>query len=246
MAETHYVCQYIIILLAGLIPICAVARQSCPTIKNGYLRVLCRPFCLQPRYYGLPSLLKFDGPTSPGAKYEKYGFSENRKVQNPPEWWVFLLTVSTQLGQGDEEADKAYLVQLEVLWQLVVWAATSEKTLQGINTGFEKLNNAATNLRIAEPATPPYEPRPQPVIRYQWMILHQALQSKSDGDPITYAGIACIFDAVAWPHACHFPGCLHEWATIDAILGKADRASAKGGRGFCSLAAARAGSVAFA
>ena len=79
-------------LVVGLIPICAVARQSRPTIKNGCLRVLCRPFCLQPRYYGLPSLLKFDGPTSPGANYEKYDFSENRKVQNPPGWWVFLLT----------------------------------------------------------------------------------------------------------------------------------------------------------
>ena len=79
-------------LVVGLIPICAVARQSRPTIKNGCLRVLCRPFCLQPRYYGLSSLLKFDGPTSPGANYEKYDFSENRKVQNPPGWWVFLLT----------------------------------------------------------------------------------------------------------------------------------------------------------
>ena len=33
LAETHYVCQYIIMLVAGLIPICAVARQSRPTIK---------------------------------------------------------------------------------------------------------------------------------------------------------------------------------------------------------------------
>ena len=79
--------------VVGLIPICAVAKQSRPTTKNGCLRGLCRPFCLQPRYYGLPSLLKFDGPTSPGANYEKYDFSENRKVQNPPGWWVFLLTV---------------------------------------------------------------------------------------------------------------------------------------------------------
>ena len=92
MAETHHVRQNIIMLVVGLVPICAVAKQSRPTTKNGCLRVLCRPFCLQPRYYGLPSLLKFDGPTSPGANYEKYDFSENRKVQNPPGWWVFLLT----------------------------------------------------------------------------------------------------------------------------------------------------------
>ena len=32
-AETHHVCQNIIILVVGLIPICAVARQSRPTIK---------------------------------------------------------------------------------------------------------------------------------------------------------------------------------------------------------------------
>ena len=93
LAETHHVRQNIIMLVVGLIPICAVAKQSRPTTKNGCLRGLCRPFCLQPRYYGLPSLLKFDGPTSPGANYEKYDFSENRKVQNPPGWWVFLLTV---------------------------------------------------------------------------------------------------------------------------------------------------------
>ena len=92
LAETHHVRQNIIMLVVGLIPICAVAKQSRPTTKNGCLRGLCRPFCLQPRYYGLPSLLKFDGPTSPGANYEKYDFSENRKVQNPPGWWVFLLT----------------------------------------------------------------------------------------------------------------------------------------------------------
>ena len=92
MAETHHVRQNIIMLVIGLVPICAVAKQSRPTKKNGCLGVLCRPFCLQPRYYGLPSLLKFDGPTSPGANYEKYDFSENRKVQNPPGWWVFLLT----------------------------------------------------------------------------------------------------------------------------------------------------------
>ena len=94
LAETHHVRQNIIMLVVGLIPICAVAKQSRPTTKNGSLGVLCRPFCLQPRYYGLPSLLKFDGPTSPGANYEKYDFSENRKVQNPPGWWVFLLTDS--------------------------------------------------------------------------------------------------------------------------------------------------------
>ena len=92
LAETHHVRQNIIMLVVGLVPICAVAKQSRPTTKNGCLGVLCRPFCLQPRYYGLPSLLKFDGPTSPGANYEKYDFSENRKVQNPPGWWVFLLT----------------------------------------------------------------------------------------------------------------------------------------------------------
>ena len=82
--------------IVGLIPIFAVARQSHPTIKwmFGGFCSLCRAFCLQPRYYGLPSLLKFDGPTSPGANYEKYDFSENRKVQNPPGWWVFLLTGS--------------------------------------------------------------------------------------------------------------------------------------------------------
>ena len=68
------------------------SKAEPPDKKNGCLGVLCRPFCLQPRYYGLPSLLKFDGPTSPGANYEKYDFSENRKVQNPPGWWVFLLT----------------------------------------------------------------------------------------------------------------------------------------------------------
>ena len=71
------------------------SKAEPPDNKNGCLGVLCRPFCLQPRYYGLPSLLKFDGPTSPGANYEKYDFSENRKVQNPPGWWVFLLTVQT-------------------------------------------------------------------------------------------------------------------------------------------------------
>ena len=82
-----------IMLVVGFIPICAVARQSRPTTKNGCLWVLCRPFCLQPRYYGLPSLLKVDGPTSPGANYEKYDSSENRKVQNiPPGSWVFLFT----------------------------------------------------------------------------------------------------------------------------------------------------------
>ena len=70
------------------------SKAEPPDNKNGCLSVLCRPFCLQPRYYGLPSLLKFDGPTSPGANYEKYDFSENRKVQNPPGWWVFLLTAS--------------------------------------------------------------------------------------------------------------------------------------------------------
>ena len=101
LAETHHVRQNIIMLVVGLVPICAVAKQSRPTTKNGCLGVLCRPFCLQPRYYGLPSLLKFDGPTSPGANYEKYDFSENRKVQNPPGWWVFLLTGSSpQIGSS--------------------------------------------------------------------------------------------------------------------------------------------------
>mgnify|MGYP007048505316 CR=1 FL=1 len=68
------------------------SKAEPPDNKNGCLGVLCRPFCLQLRYYGLPSLLKFDGPKFPGANYEKYDFSENRKVQNPPGWWVFLLT----------------------------------------------------------------------------------------------------------------------------------------------------------
>ena len=70
-------------LVVGLIPICAVAKQSRPTTKNGCLRVLCRLFCLQPRYYGLPSLLKFDGPTSPGANCEKYDFSKKPKSPKP-------------------------------------------------------------------------------------------------------------------------------------------------------------------
>ena len=48
LAETNHAPQNIIMLVVGLIPICAVAMQSRPTIKNGCLRVYVGRFASNP------------------------------------------------------------------------------------------------------------------------------------------------------------------------------------------------------
>ena len=69
--------------------------------------------------------------------------------------------VWSQVGDWDsDEVDKEHFVQLEV------WAAPSENTLQGINTGHKKLTNAVRSLGRAMPAHEPIILRPDPVIRY--------------------------------------------------------------------------------
>ena len=89
-------------------------------------------------------------------------------------------------------------MQVEILRQLVVWAATSEKTLGGLNTRHNKLTAAASALGIAMPPTRPLALRADPVIRWQWLILQAALQPKKNGEPLKYASLGCAFDAVAY------------------------------------------------
>ena len=106
--------------------------------------------------------------------------------------------VSTQLGEAEAAESRPALVELEILRQLVVWAATSEKTLQGVNTGRNKLEAAASALGIQMPDGGTLALQQEPVIRYQWLILKAALEPKANGDPIKYSSLLCTFDAVAW------------------------------------------------
>ena len=80
-------------------------------------------------------------------------------------------------------------MELEILRQLVVWAATSERALQGVNTtGRNKLLSDCEALPLAR----------EPVIRYQWLILKPALEPKANGDRIKYSSLLWTFGAVAW------------------------------------------------
>ena len=84
---------------------------------------------------------------------------------------------------------KEYFVQLQILRQLQVWVAASEKTFQSINTGHNVLTNAVRSLGRAMPAHEPIIFRLDPVIRYLWLILHSALKPKSNGDSIRFVGL---------------------------------------------------------
>ena len=106
--------------------------------------------------------------------------------------------VSSQLGDAEAMENRPALVELEILRQLVVWAATSEKTLQGVNTGRNKLLSAASALDIQMPGCMALPLAQEPVIRYQWLILKAALEPKANGDPIKFSSLSCTFDAVAW------------------------------------------------
>ena len=89
------------------------------------------------------------------------------------------------------------LYNIEINRTLALWAGHSTNTLQGINTGMNKIRAASQALGIVSP-TATYTLAPTPVIRYQWFIIYSAMTPTRAGKPIKFSGLGNMFDAVAF------------------------------------------------